>query len=75
MNALLNRALGVVQSLPEAEQNEIARAMLHLAGEGEPMEDIAPEHLDAVLEGLRQVREGQFATSAEVEAVFARTRA
>ena len=75
MNALLNRALGVVLTLPAEDQDDIARAMLALAGEDGPVEDIAPEHLDAVLEGLRQVEEGCFATPAEVEAVFARSRA
>ena len=29
------------------------RAMLALGADDEPAEDIAPEHLDAVLEGLR----------------------
>ncbi len=47
------------------------RAMLAPADDDEPPEDIALEHLDAVLEGLRQVQEGSFATPAEIEAVFA----
>ncbi len=50
------------------------RAMLVLADDEEPAEDIAPEHFDAVIEGLRQVEVGCFATPAEVEAVFARSR-
>ena len=49
------------------------RTMLALADDDEPAEDIAPDHLDAVLEGLRQVEQGCFATPAEVEAVFARS--
>jgi hypothetical protein len=75
MTALLDRAMGVVLSLPSEDQDEIARAMLALAGDDEPAEDIAPEHLGAVLEGLRQVEEGCFATPAEIEAVLARSRA
>jgi hypothetical protein len=72
MNALLNRALGVVQSLPEAEQDEIARAMLAMAGDEEPVEEVDPEHLPFILEGLKQVAEGRFASPAEVSAAFAR---
>jgi hypothetical protein len=53
-------------------QDEIARAMLTLAGdEGEP-EAIDPAHLPAVLEGLAQAKRRQFATDEEVEAAFRR---
>ena len=41
--------------------------MLTLAGENDPPEDIDPEHLAGVLEGLAQARRGEFATDAEVE--------
>ncbi len=74
MDALLNRALEGVQSLPDAAQNEIVRARCVSAAKVELAEDIAPEHIDAVLEGLRQAWEGCFATPAEIEAVFARSR-
>jgi hypothetical protein len=53
-------------------QDEIARAMLTLAGdEGEP-EAIDPAHLPAALEGLAQAKRRQFATDEEVEAAFRR---
>src|SRR5882672_5593455 len=56
MTKLLERALEAVRQLPPDSQDEIARAMLNLAGnEGEP-EEIDPAHLPDVLEGLAQAR-------------------
>jgi hypothetical protein len=61
-----------VRHLPPASQDEIARAMLALAGEeGEP-EDIDPAHLADVLESLAQANRREFATDAEIEAAFRR---
>ena len=72
MTKLLDKALDAVRRLPAGSQDEIARAMLHLAaGDGEP-EPVDPEHLPTVLEGLAQVGRGEFATDAEVEAAFRR---
>jgi hypothetical protein len=49
MTKLLERALEPVRCLPPESQDEIARAMLNLAGdEGEP-EPIDPAHLADVL--------------------------
>jgi hypothetical protein len=71
MTKLLEQALEAVKRLPADAQNEIARAMLVLAGdEGEP-EAIDPAHLPDVLESLAQAKRRQFATDAEVEAAFA----
>jgi hypothetical protein len=53
MTKLLEQALEAVRRLPPDVQNEIARAMLALAGdEGEP-EPIDPAHLPDVLALLR----------------------
>ena len=69
MTKLLDKALKAVRSLPSANQDEIARAMLELANESEP-EPIDPAHLAAVLEGLQQIKTGQYASAADVEAAF-----
>jgi hypothetical protein len=45
--------------------------MLKLATESEP-EEVCPTHLPAVLEGLAQVRSGNYASAADVEAAFRR---
>lgn len=72
MTKLLDKALEAVRRLPEHEQDEIARTILHLAsGDGEP-EPIDPAHLTAVLNGLAQARRREFSTDAEVEAAFRR---
>jgi hypothetical protein len=72
MTKLLERALEAVRRLPPDSQDEIARAMLSLAGdEGEP-EAIDPAHLSDVLESLAQAKRRQFASDAEIEAAFCR---
>ena len=71
MSKLLEKALEAVRRLSPDGQDEIARAMLTLAGEGEP-EPIDPAHLPNVLQSLAQAQRRQFATDAEVEAAFRR---
>ncbi len=72
MTKLLDQALAAVRRLPPESQDEIARAMLHLASGEVAAEPVDAAHLDAVLEGLAQVQSGQFATEIEVEAAFRR---
>jgi hypothetical protein len=72
MRKLLEKALEAVRQLPPDTQDEIAQAMLSLAGdEGEP-EEIHPAQLAEVLESLAQAKRRQFATDTEVEAAFRR---
>jgi hypothetical protein len=72
MTKLLRQALEAVQKLPPESQDEIARAMLTLAGDEGPPEPIDAAHLPDVLEALAQARRRQFASDAEVEAAFRR---
>jgi DNA-binding TFAR19-related protein (PDSD5 family) len=74
MTKLLEQALEAVRQLPAESQDEIARAMLHLAQTGAEPEPIDPAHLADVLQGLAQARRREFATGAEVEAAFQRFR-
>ena len=71
MTKLLEQALEAVRRLPAESQDEIARAMLHLARDPEP-EPIDPAHLSDVLESLAQAKRREFASDAEVEAAFRR---
>lgn len=72
MTKLLEKAVDAVRKLPPKNQDEIARAMLHLAsGDGEP-EPVDPAHLPAVLEGLAQVGRKEFASDTKVKAAFRR---
>ena len=59
-----------MRTLSSENQDEIARAMLHLT-HSEP-EIVDPAHLPAILEGLSQAKSGKYASAAEVEAVFRR---
>jgi len=70
MSKMLEEAVAAVRRLPPNDQDEIARAMLALAG-AEP-QPIDPTHLAAVLEGLAQARRREFASQAEVQATFRR---
>jgi hypothetical protein len=69
---LLEKALETVRRLPADSQDEIARAMLHLAAHGGEPEIVDPAHMSAVLYGLAQAKRGEFATDVEVEAAFRR---
>jgi DNA-binding TFAR19-related protein (PDSD5 family) len=72
MTKLLEQALEAVRRLPPDTQDEIARAMLQLAASGGGPEEIDAAHLPAVLEGLAQTKRREFASDAELEAVFRR---
>ena len=72
MTKLLREALEAVQKLPPESQDEIARAMLTLAGDEGAPEPIDQAHLPDVLEAMAQARRRQFASDAEVEAAFRR---
>jgi hypothetical protein len=73
MTKLLDKALEVVRRLSPDGQDEIARAMLSLAGDDtDESAAIDPAHLPAVLEGLAQAKHRQFASDDEIEAAFRR---
>ncbi len=72
MTELLKKALEAVHTLPKHAQDEIAHAILRLAGHEAEPEPIEPEHLPAVLEALAQAKRGELAGFAEVEAAFRR---
>ena len=56
MTKLLESALEAVRRLPQDSQEEIARAMLSLAGNEAEPEPIDPAHLPDVLECLAQAK-------------------
>jgi len=72
MTKLLDKAVEAVRQLAPEAQDEIARAMLHLAGDNSEPEPVDPAHLPALLEGLAQADRREFASDAEVEAAYRR---
>ena len=72
MTKLLELAIEAVRRLPAASQDDIARAILSLAGSEVEPEPVDPAHLAAVLEGLAQAKRREFASDDELEAAFRR---
>jgi DNA-binding TFAR19-related protein (PDSD5 family) len=72
MSKLLDKALEAVRRLPPEGQDEIARAMLNLAGDEGLPEEIDPAHLPDILESLAQARRREFASDADIERAFRR---
>ena len=72
MSKLLDQAVDAVRALPSAQQDEIAHAMLALAGADAEPEPIDPAHLQAVLNGLAQAKQGERAAPEPVEVAFRR---
>jgi Mg/Co/Ni transporter MgtE len=71
MTKLLEKAVEAVRQLPPERQEEIAQAMLNMAGE-EEFEQIDPAHVADVLESLAQAKRREFANESEIEAAFRR---
>ncbi len=72
MTDLLEKAIVTVRRLAPEQQDEIAHLLLSLAGAGEEPEEIGPEHLPHVLEGLAQAERGEFVGDEAMQATFAR---
>lgn len=73
MTKLLEQAFEVLGRMPAEAQDAIARALLDMSVEDEP-EDVEPEHLAAVLEGMAQAERGEFSALTPAEAVAAAFR-
>ena len=69
MTKLLEQAMDAVRQMPPADQDAIAQAILSLLSPGEA-DEIDPDHLQDVIEGLAEIDRGEVATDEEVEAAF-----
>ena len=74
MNKLLEQAVEKVQALPREMQDQAARILLAYAGDEEPILALTPEEEADLMEAQAEMQRGEFATDAEVEAVFAKYR-
>jgi hypothetical protein len=74
MTELMEKALAAMRHWPEARQNEAAAMLLALDRLGAGLYNASEEELSAIDEALEQAERGEFASDAEVEAVFARFR-
>jgi hypothetical protein len=75
MTKLLDQAVAKVRELPEDEQERAAESLMvfaELARQG--LYKLSPEERTAIEASKAEVRRGEFATDAEVEAAYARFR-
>jgi hypothetical protein len=72
MTKLLEQAVETARRLAPDEQDEIARAILQLAGHDVPPIPLTPEERDAIARSKAAAARGEFATEDEVRAVWAK---
>jgi hypothetical protein len=73
MTKLLDQAIAKVRELPAEEQERAAEALMLFADLAEQgIYRLSPEERAAIDESRDQVRRGELATDAEVEAAYAR---
>ena len=74
MTELFKHAVEVTSNLPDALQDEIAHAMLALAGEEMPdaVYVLTPAERASLAKSLDQAKRGDFASDEEVEAIWAK---
>jgi hypothetical protein len=73
MTKLLEKAFETARSLPPEEQDDIARAILQLAGAGDngPI-PLTPDERDAIARSKAAAFRGEFASDEDVRAVWAK---
>jgi len=73
MTKLLDEAVEVVRRLPSADQDDIARAIMQLAGsDGAGPVVVSPEERAAIARSKAAAERGEFATDEQVRAVWAK---
>lgn len=72
MTDLLERAVATVRGLPPEMQDDIARVVLMIAGEDQPLIQLTPEEEASFAESLAQAARREFATDEQVRAVWAK---
>ena len=73
MTKLLEQAIEAARRLPPSAQDDIARAIMQLAGEDDlPPVPLSPEEQEAIAQSLAAAERGEFATDEEVAAVWAK---
>ncbi|HEY4775283.1 MAG TPA: hypothetical protein VIH40_10740 [Xanthobacteraceae bacterium] len=73
MSKLLEKAIEVARRLPPDEQDDVARAIMELAGASESTPvPLTPEEREAIAQSKAAAARGDFATEDEVRAVWAK---
>jgi hypothetical protein len=72
MTKLLDTAVEAVRRLPPEIQDDLARALLQMAGEDPPVVRLTPEEAASFDESLRQSEHGELATDDLLRAIWAK---
>jgi hypothetical protein len=73
MTKLLDEAVEAVRRLPSRDQDDIARAIMQLAGSVSPAPVVLlPEEREAIARSKAAADRGEFATDEQVRAVWAK---
>ena len=72
MTKLLEQAVDTVRGLPAQTQDALARMLLQFAGEDLPALQLTPEEEASFDESLAQAERSEFATDAQVRAIWAK---
>jgi predicted transcriptional regulator len=72
MTKLLERAVETVRGLPPEMQDDLARLLLQLTGEEQPVVQLTAEEEASFEESLAQAERGEFATDEQVRAIWAK---
>jgi hypothetical protein len=72
MTKLFEQAVETVRGLPSEVQDDLARLLLQLAGEDQPMLQLSAAEAASFDESLGQAERGEFATDEQVRAIWAK---
>lgn len=72
MTKLLEQAVETVRGLPPDVQDELARILLQLAGEDQPVIQLSAAEEASFAETFAQADLGQFATDEQIRAIWAK---
>jgi hypothetical protein len=72
MTKLLERAVETVRGLPPEMQDDLARLLLQLTGDEQPVVQLTAEEEASFEESLAQAERGEFATDEQVRAIWAK---
>ena len=72
MTQLLEHAVETLRGLPPETQDDLARVLLQLAGEDQPVFQLSAEEEASLEESLAQAERGEFATDEQVRAIWAK---
>jgi hypothetical protein len=70
MTKLLDHAMDVARGLSPETQDDLARALLELAGAQQPALELTADEEAALAEALAQVDRGEFASEEQVNALW-----